>query len=117
MKNFNLSTFLGFCALGLCVLIGVVIAGQLIARELPDTTQVPAYISVDMRDRTDRVEEFDYLSLSQAAYYLGVRETDLQALIDSGELNGVYTMIDHYYIFSKAALQQWVDARIQEEKP
>ncbi len=117
MKNFNLSTFLGFCALGLCILIGVVIAGQLIARELPDTTQVPAYIAVEMRDQTDRVEEFDYLSLRQAAYYLGVQETDLQALMDSGELDGIYTKIDRYFIFSKAALQQWIDKRIEEGQP
>ena len=42
MKNFNLSQFLGCCVIG----ISIVIAGWLISKELPNTTQVPSNLSV-----------------------------------------------------------------------
>ena len=45
-KNFDLSTFLGCCVIS----IGIIIAGWLISRELPDTTHVPSSLAVTITD-------------------------------------------------------------------
>lgn len=116
MKNFSLSTFLGLCVLGVCLLVGLVFSGWIIAQELPDTTQIPDMLAIQPVDQQNQ-SYGDYLSLQQAASYLGVRETDIEDLMQSGELEGIYTKIDRYYIFSKAKLQQWVDKRIVEGQP
>ncbi len=117
MKDFHLSTFLGLCVLGICIFLGLVFSGWVIAHELPDTTQVPDSLAMQLIGQEN--QDFgDYLSQRQAAYYLGIRESDLLALMERGELEGVYTTIEGdavlYNIYSKSALQKWIDARLEE---
>ncbi len=120
MKNFSLSTFLGLCTLGVCLLLGLILSGWIIAQELPDTPRIPNGLAVQLIGQED-TDYGDYLSMRQAASYLCVREVDIQALIESGALEGVYTTIDgddvSYYIFSKAALQQWIEKHFEEVQP
>lgn len=107
MKNFNLSQFLGCCVIS----IGIIIAGWLISEELPNTTQVPASLSVV----TKTMDELygNYLSKYQAAAYLNIADEDIDKMLNSGELDGTYTMAGASYIFSREKLDEWVERRIE----
>lgn len=108
MKNFNLSTFWGCCIIS----IGIVVAGWLISKELPDTAKFPSNLAVT----TTNVEYGgfgDYLSTHEVAAYLGVTDEDVAALMNVGELDSVCTKINANYVFSKEALKEWIDSRIK----
>lgn len=106
MKNFDLSHFLGCCAIG----IGIVIAGWLISEELPETpgtTYVPSSYSV-----MTQTENGNYLSIGQVSDYLNIDYTEAEALLSSGELDGTYTLVGENHVFSKAKLDEWMENRI-----
>ena len=107
MKNFNLSQFLGCCVIS----IGIIVAGWLISEELPNTTQVPSNLSVV----TKTMDELygNYLCKSQVAAYLNIADDDIDKLLNSGELDGTYTVAGDSYIFSREKLDEWVDKRIK----
>ena len=107
MKNFNLSQFLGCCVIG----ISIVIAGWLISKELPNTTQVPSNLSV--MTQTQDEQYGNYLSKYEVAAYLGITDEDVDKLFASGELDGTYTVAGANYIFSREKLDEWVENRIK----
>ena len=45
-KNFDLSLFLGCCVIS----VGIIVAGWLISKEMPDTTKVPASLAITTTD-------------------------------------------------------------------
>ena len=106
MKNFNLSQFLGCCVIS----IGIVIAGWLISKELPNTTQVPSSLSVVTQARDEMFG--NYLSKYEVAAYLGITDEDVDSLLASGELEGTYTVAGANYVFSREKLDDWVEKRI-----
>ena len=111
MKNFNLSLFLGCCAIS----IGVIVAGYLIASKLPD------YISGNFSGTlTGNINEYgqtdiEYLSVYEVSGYLRIGYDNLNKLIESGELNGTYTIIEGSIVFSKEKLSEWMKNRIENE--
>ena len=86
MKNFNLSQFLGCCVIS----IGIIIAGWLISKELPNTTSVPASFSVTTQTRDEMFG--NYLSKYEVTAYLNITDEDVDKLLNSGELDGTYTI-------------------------
>lgn len=108
MKNFDLSLFLGCCAIA----IGIVTAGNTISSELPNTTQVPSSLSVVTQ--TEGGQEYgNYLSKYGICDYLNISYEDVEELLESGALEGTYTMVDNSYIFSRQKLDEWVEERIE----
>ena len=106
MKNFNLSQFLGCCVIS----IGIIVAGWLISKELPNTTQVPSNLSVITKTMDEMFG--NYLSKYEVSAYLNVSEENVDKLLNSGELDGTYTMAGSDYIFSRDKLDEWVKKQI-----
>lgn len=106
MKNFNLSQFLGCCV----VSIGIVVAGWLISKELPNTTQVPSNLSVITQTQDEIFGK--YLSKYEVAVYLRITDEDVDKLFNSGELEGTYTLAGAKYVFSREKLDEWIENRI-----
>ena len=107
-KNFDMSLFLGCCVIS----IGIIIAGWLISKELPDTTRVPSNLAVTTTDVA--YGQFgEYLSEYQLAAYLGITNEDVIALIKSGELEGVSTKLGQNYVFVKSKEDEWMENRVQ----
>ena len=109
-KNFDMSLFLGCCVIS----IGIIIAGWLISKELPDTTRVPSNLAVTTTDVA--YGQFgEYLSNHQVAAYLGITDEDVNALVESliktGELDSVSTEIGANRVFVKSRLDEWMDNR------
>ncbi len=113
MKNFDLSLFLGCCAIA----FGIVIAGKIISAELPDTTQVPSSLSVVTHTAGEQEQDFgNYLSQYDISRYLHIAYEDVEDLLESGALEGTYTMVDdNSYIFSRQKLDEWVEERIETD--
>ncbi len=108
MKNFDLSLFLGCCAIAM----GIVTAGNTISSELPNTTQVPSSLSVVTQTEGEQ-ELGNYLSKHEICDYLNISYEDVEELLESGALEGTYTMVDNSYIFSRQKLDEWVEERIE----
>lgn len=111
-KNFDLSTFLGCCVIS----VGIIVAGWLISKELPDTTHVPSSLAVTTTDSA--YGQFgEYLSEYQVSGYLGITNEDVTALIESltktGELDSVSTMIGANRVFVKSKLDEWMENRVK----
>ena len=106
MKNFNLSQFLGCCVIS----IAIIISGWLISKELPNTTQVPSNLSVTTKTMDERYG--NYLSKYEVAAYLNITDEDVDTLLNSGELEGTYTVAGANYVFSRKKLDTWVTSRI-----
>lgn len=106
MKTFNLSQFLGCCVIS----IGIIVAGWLISNELPDTASVPASFSVTTRTADELYG--NYLSKYEVAAYLNITDEDVEKLLNSGELDGTYTVAGANYVFSREKLDEWVSNRI-----
>ena len=109
-KNFDISLFLGCCVIS----IGIIVAGWLISRELPDTTHVPSNLAVTTTDSA--YGQFgEYLSNHQVAAYLGITDEDVNALVETliktGELDNVSTEIGANRVFVKSKLDEWMDNR------
>lgn len=110
MKNFNISLFLGCCVIGVCVII----SGAIIAYKLPETESFPNNISVST---TDAEPEFkDFLSEYEVAAYFSVNNDDVTKLIQSGEITPFGTKFGDSYVFSKDALEDWMNGRISQGK-
>lgn len=107
MKNFNLSQFLGCCVIS----IGIVVAGWLISKELPNTTQVPSVLSVTTQTRDEQFG--NYLSKYEVAAYLGITDDDVNKLFNAGELKGTYVEAGENYIFIREKLDGWVEKQIK----
>ena len=94
-KNFDFSIFLGCCVIS----VGIIIAGWLISKEMPNTTQVPSNIAVTTTDAANG-QFGEYLSEYQVAAYLGITDEDVSVLVESlkktGELDKVSTEIWGY---------------------
>lgn len=107
MKNFNLSLFLGCCIIG----ISIIISSIVVAKNLPSTTHVPSSLSVTT---SNSVSEFkDFLSESEVAAFLSIDNKDVSELITSGELDAFTTKIGDSYVFSKVALEGWMNDKIK----
>ena len=110
MKNFNLSLFLGCCVIGICIII----AGVIVANNLPETTRVPhGFVITDGNTPTSTFGEF--MSAFEAALFLKIDNSDLDRLIQSGELDGTFTSFPNGYTFSKEKLIQWMERRFANE--
>ena len=107
MKDFNLSQFLGCCVIG----ISIVVAGWLISKEMPNTTQVPSNLSVVTQAQDEQYG--NYLSKYEVAAYLGITDEDVDQLFASGKLDGTYTVAGANYIFSREKLDEWVENRLK----
>ncbi len=106
MKNFNLSFFLGCCVIGICIIV----SGKLVSNNLPDTTLVPSNLNVTT---SNSVSEFkDFLSENEAAAFLSISSDDVSNLIESGEFITFGTKIGDSYVFSKVALEGWMNGKI-----
>ena len=111
-KNFDLSIFLGCCVIS----VGIIVAGWLISKELPETTHVPASLAVTTTDSA--YGQFgEYLSVYEVAAYLGITDEDVTAFIDSliktGELDSVSTTIGANRVFVKSKLDGWMENRVK----
>ena len=106
MKNNILTTLLGSSIIG----VSIIISGVIIANNLPDTTRVPAGFSVTATQA--EMDGKDFLSEEEVAVYLGVTSDDVASLIKSGELDPFGTKIGSSYIFSKVALEGWMNTQI-----
>ena len=106
MKNFNLALFLGCCVIGICITI----SGVLISNKLPETPHFPANLSVTTASSQTEFE--DFLSEYEVAVFLKISQEDLTKLIVSGELDPYCTKINDTYVFSKVALEGWMNDRI-----
>ena len=102
MKNFNLSQFLGCCVIA----VSIIIAGSYISEEIPDTTRVPDSLDVRMQNQYEQYA--NCLSEYDVAEYFDITDEDVYELINSGELDGTYTMVGERYIFSREKLDEWV---------
>ena len=87
-QNFGFSLFLGCCV----VALGIIIAGLIIARQIPDTLHGSLHgsFSGTLMDGADSPREF--MSKWEAARFLMMTYEQLGSLIDSGELNGTYAV-------------------------
>ena len=111
-KNFDFSTFLGCCVIS----VGIIVAGWLISKELPDTTHLPSSLAVTTTDSA--YGQFgEYLSEYQVSAYFGITNEDVTALIESltktGELDSVSTMIGANRVFVKSKLDEWMENRVK----
>ena len=107
-KSFDISLFLGCCVIS----TGIVIAGWLISKELPDTTHVPSSLAVTTTDSA--YGQFgEYLSQYEVAAYLGITDEDVESLIKSGELDGVSTKLGANYVFVKSKVDEWMENRVR----
>lgn len=106
MKNFNLAQFLGCCVIS----IGIIIAGWMISKELPGTTQVPSSLSVVTQTADEQYGP--YLSIYEVAAYLKISNEDVGTLLHTGQLDGTYTAAGDSYVFSREKLDEWVANRI-----
>ena len=107
-KNFDISLFLGCCVIS----AGIIIAGWLISKELPETTHVPSSLAVTTTDSA--YGQFgEYLSQYEVAAYLGITDEDVASLIKSGELNGVSTKLGANYVFVKSKVDEWMENRVE----
>lgn len=106
MKIFNISQFLGCCVIS----IGIIIAGWLISKELPNTTHIPSNLSVVSQTQDELYG--NYLSKYEVAAYLRITDEDVDKLFHSGELEGTYTVAGANYVFSREKLDEWVENRI-----
>ena len=105
MKNFNLALFLGCCVIG----ISLVISGYIIASNIPEIPNIPTSISLS---NVGEKEFGEYLSLYGASLYLSVSESDILALINSGELEYCGVKIGDSYVISKSSLDSWLEQQI-----
>ena len=111
MKNNGLWIFLGCCVLASA--IGY--AGNEIAGQLPERADIPQSLYVTTNEQRKSQEFGDYLTIYEAAQYLGISQDDIEELIESGEWDPVaYTMGDSC-IISKAAVQEWVETKLRGE--
>lgn len=107
-KNFDISLFLGCCVIS----AGIIIAGWLISKELPETTHVPSSLAVTTTDSA--YGQFgEYLSQYEVAAYLGITDEDVASLIKSGELDGVSTKLGANYVFLKSKVDEWMENRVE----
>jgi len=108
-KNFDLSLFLGCCVIS----VGIIVAGWLISKEMPDTTKVPSSLAITTTDSA--YGEFgEYLSKYELAAYLGITDDDVTSLINSGELKDVSTKLGANYVFVKDAVDEWMAERLAQ---
>ena len=111
-KNFDISVFLGCCVIS----IGIIIAGWLISKELPNTTHVPSSLAVTTAETTYG-QYGEYLSKYEVAAYLGITDEDVAALVESfiktGELDKISTEIGANRVFIKSKLDEWMENRVR----
>ena len=107
-KNFDISLFLGCCVIS----IGIIVAGFLISKELPDTTHVPSNLAVTSVNSAHG-QFGEYFSEYQVAAYLGITNEDVTALMEAGELDGVSTKLGANYVFIKSKVDEWMENRVK----
>ena len=107
-KNFDMSLFLGCCVIS----VGIIIAGWLISKELPETTRVPASLAVTTTN-VDYAQFGEYLSKNEVAAYLGITDEDVNVLIEAGEFDNTFTKLGANYVFVKSALDEWMANRMK----
>ena len=112
LKNFNLAMFLGCCIISL----GIVIAGSIIANRIGHLhfPMFPGSLSVTTFDGSGTDSGSDeFMSLWETRAFLRLSETQLDTLIQSGELTGTYTILQGQKIFSRELLTDWLRSRME----
>ena len=106
-KPFDLSLFLGCCVIS----AGIILAGFLISKEMPDTTKVPSNLAVTTTNHEYGNEFGNYLSKYEVTAYLGITDEDVNTLIESGQLDEVSTQLGANLVFSKERLDKWMEGQ------
>lgn len=108
MKGKDLLNFLGCCVIA--VIIVMAISSYMISNLIPQIPRVPDSLSVSVQDATQQYG--NYLTVYEAAAYLGISDTDMNDLINSGKLDSAIYKDGEICIISKQALQEWVNTQI-----
>ena len=108
MKSDGLLKFLGNCIIA----VAIIVASCIIAFHLPDTTRIPASLSVNTQ--SEQAQFGDYLSRYEVAGYLGISSDEADRLIDSGAMDSAIYKIGETYIISKSAMQKWVELGLSD---
>lgn len=81
MKTKDFFNFLGCCVIA----VAIVISGYMISNKIAQIPKFPNSLSVSTQDSSQQYG--DYLTVYEAAAYLGVSDTDVNNLINSGKLD------------------------------
>ena len=111
MKTGGLWIFLGCCVLAASIFY----AGQEIAGQLDNVADFPSSLYVTTNEQEKSQEFGDYLSKYEAAQYLEISHEEVEELIESGEWDSVAYIVGENRIISKAAVQEWVEAKLRGE--
>lgn len=106
MKSKDFFNFLGCCVIA----VAIVISGYMISNKIAQIPKFPNSLSVSTQDSSQQYG--DYLTVYEAAAYLGVSDTDVNNLINSGKLDSAICKVGESYIISKEDLQKWVNSQI-----
>ena len=106
MKSKDFFNSLGCCAIA----VAIVISGYMIASKIEQIPKFPNSLSVSTQDSSQQFG--DYLTTYEAAAYLGISDTDVNDLINSGKLDSAIYKDGEICIISKDALQAWVNSQI-----
>ncbi|MEG1447783.1 MAG: helix-turn-helix domain-containing protein [Oscillospiraceae bacterium] len=77
---------------------------------LPNTPHIPSSLEVVTPNST--YEFGDYLSEYEVAPFLNISSDDAKRLIESGELDCFMTKIGNSCVFSKIALEGWMNEKL-----
>lgn len=106
MKSKDFFNFLGCCVIA----VAIVISGYMISNKIAQIPKFPNSLSVSTQDSSQQYG--DYLTMYEAAAYLGISDTDVNDLINSGKLDSTIYKDGEICIISKQALQEWVNNQI-----
>lgn len=114
MINNGVLNFWGCCVFS----VAIIIAAFTIANKLPETPIIPSNLSISTQSSTQSTERQygDYLSQWEVAVYLGITDDDVTTLLESGDFDSAVCKVGESYIFSKRALQEWVDSKIGTDR-
>ncbi|QLY78452.1 DNA-binding protein [Clostridium intestinale] len=94
----------------ICLSFSLIIAASIIGRAIKTApvSYFPNGLSVDLRQPQQTTNEKTY-NLQTAAEYLGIAEFQLKSIIDDEHNDLPYTKVGDTYIFSKGALDKWLE--------
>ena len=90
-KSFNVALFLGCCTIAL----SIVITGQAIAQRIPDSLygNLNGSFSGTLMDSNNGYSSREFMSDWEAASFLMLSIDELEYIIESGEFDGMYTIL------------------------
>lgn len=94
----------------ICLSFSLIIAASIIGRAIKTVPvgSFPNGLSVDLQQQ-QTINEKTY-NLKTAAEYLGLTEFQLKGIVDSEHTDLSYTKVGETYIFSKGALDKWLES-------